>query len=94
MRLNNHSQRRRVKLAKLQGFMQQENENNLPMVPPLGYFQGKNENCSSFARTISASRRSFFANLTTFERRSGLKKNFPSQNRDFENGVIVKISKS
>ena len=74
--LNNPSQRRytSVKLAKLQGFMQQENENNLPMVPPLGYFQGKNENCSSFARTISASRRSFFANLTTFERHSGLKK--------------------
>ena len=37
---------------------------------------------------------SFFANLATFERRSGLKNFFPSQNRDFENGVIVKISKS
>ena len=75
MRLNNHSQRRRVKLAKLQGFMQQENENNLPMVPPLGYFQGKNENCSSFARTISA-------NLTTFEQHSGLK-NFPFSKSQF-----------
>ena len=44
------------------------------MVPPLNHFQGKNENCSSLARTISAPRRSFFANLATFERRSGLKK--------------------
>ena len=44
------------------------------MVPPLDHFQGKNENCSSPTRTISASRQSFFANLTTFERRSGLKK--------------------
>ena len=41
------------------------------MVPPLDNFQGKNKNCSSLGRTISASRRSFFANLTTFERRSG-----------------------
>ena len=43
------------------------------MVPPLDQFQGKNKNCSSFARTISVSRRSFFANLTTFEWRFGLR---------------------
>ena len=48
-------------------------EKNHPMVPPLDNFQGKNKNCSSLAKTISASRRSFFTNLTTFERRSGLK---------------------
>ena len=48
-------------------------EKNHPMVPPLDHFQGKNENCSSLAKTISVSRRSFFANLTTFERRFGLK---------------------
>ena len=36
-------------------------------------FKGKNKNGSSLARTISASRGSFFANLITFERRSGLK---------------------
>ena len=47
---------------------------NHPMVPPLDDFQWKNRNCSSLARMISASRRSFFANLTTFERPSGLKK--------------------
>ena len=58
------------------------------------HFQEENISCSSLARTISASRRSFFANMTTFERPSGLKKKFPSQNRDFGNGVIVKISKS
>ena len=46
---------------------------NHPMVPPLDQFQGKNKNCSSLARTISASRRSFFANFTTFEWRFGLK---------------------
>ena len=67
---------------------------NNPMVPPLDHFQGKNKNCSSLARTISTSRRSFFSNLTTFERRSGPKFFSPSQNRDFENGVIVKILKS
>ena len=44
------------------------------MVPPLDHFQGKNKNCSYLARAISTSRRSFFSNLTTFERRSGLKK--------------------
>ena len=47
---------------------------NHPMVPPLDIFQGKNNNSSSLARRISTSRRSFFANLTTFERHSGLKK--------------------
>ena len=36
----------------------------------------------------------FFANLTTFELHCGLKKFPPSQNLDFENGVIVKIQKS
>ena len=67
---------------------------NHPMVPPLDHFQGKNKNCSSLTRTISALRRSFFANLPTFERRFGRKKMFLSQKHDFENGVIVKISKS
>ena len=33
----------------------------------------KNRNCSSLTRMISALRRSFFANLITFERHSGLK---------------------
>ena len=37
-------------------------------------FKGKIKNHSSLARTICASRRSFFTNLTTFERRSGLQK--------------------
>ena len=69
-------------------------QKNPPMVPPLDHFQGKNENYSSLARTISTSRRSFFENLTTFERRSGLKFFFSFKNRDFENVVIVKISKS
>ena len=53
--------------------MQQKIENNHPIVTPLDHFQGKNKKCSSLARIISASRRSFFANLTTFEWRSGLK---------------------
>ena len=60
------------KLAKLQGFIQHRIEKNHPMVPSLDHFQGKNRNCSSFARTLSASGRSFFAILATFERRSGL----------------------
>ena len=47
---------------------------NQPMVPPLDHFQGKNKKRSSLARTISASRRSFLANLATFERHSGLTK--------------------
>ena len=78
-RLNNPSQRRR-------GFEQVRDEQNItvssseklgknhPVVPPLDHFQGENINCSSLARTISTSRGSFFANLTTFERCSGLKK--------------------
>ena len=57
-----------------------------PMVPPLDLFQGKNRICSSSARMISMSIGSFFANLT--------KKILPSQNRNFENGIIVKIDKS
>ena len=59
------------KTSKTVGFHPAKNH---PMVPPLNRFQGKNKNCSSLARTISASRRSFFANLTPFERHSGLKK--------------------
>ena len=44
--------------------------------PPFGSFLGENQNSSPLARTISASRQSFFANWTTFEWHSGLK-NFP-----------------
>ena len=47
-------------------------EKNHPMVPPLHHFQEKNKNRSSLARMMSALRRSFFANLVTFERRCGL----------------------
>ena len=77
-RLNNPSQRRR-------GFEQVRDEQNItvssseklgknhPVVPPLDHFQGENINCSSLAITISTSRGSFFANLTTFEWCSGLK---------------------
>ena len=43
---------------------------NHPMVPPLDLFQGKHKNCSSFARTFSTSRGSFFANLINFQLRS------------------------
>ena len=60
-----------VKRSKIVGLHPTKNH---PMVPPLDRFQGKNKNCSSLARTISASRQSFFANLTTFEQYSGLKK--------------------
>ena len=61
------------KTNKIGGFYATKSLKNHPMVPPLNHFQGKNKNRSSLARTISESRRSFFANLTTFERRSGLK---------------------
>ena len=78
---NNHVQRKTVeKQAKNLQYWRFHQErkckNNHPMVPPLDHFQGKNKNSSPLARTNSASRRSFFATLTTFERRSGLKK-FP-----------------
>ena len=62
------------RVANLYGFTKQKIEKNHPMDPPLNHFQGKNRFRSSFARTISVSRRSFFAYLTTFEPRSGLKK--------------------
>ena len=67
---------------------------NNKMAPPLDHFKGKNEDCSSLARTISTLRRSFFANLTTFERRSGLKKISFLKIAILKNGVIVKIYKS
>ena len=77
IRLNIPSQRRRgnkqMKTSKIVGFYAAQNWKNPPMVPPLDHFQGKDKNRSSFARMISASRRSFFANFATFERRSGLK---------------------
>ena len=77
MRLNHHSQSRtgneQGENSKIVGFYVEKTEKNHPMVPPLDHFQGKNKNHSSLARMISALRRSFFANLTTFERRSGLK---------------------
>ena len=63
----------RLTSAKVEVKVEAELGKNHPMAPPLDHFQGKNKNRSSLARTISASRRSFFANLTTFERRSGLK---------------------
>ena len=77
--MNNPSQRRRGKIKKCKTsnivwfYAARKFWNNHPMVPPLDHFQGRNKNYSSLARTISASRRSFFANLTTFEWRSGLK---------------------
>ena len=77
MRLNNHSESRsgneQGENSKIVGFYVEKIEKNHPMVPPLDHFQGKNENRSSLARTISASRQSFFENLATFECRSGLK---------------------
>ena len=47
------------KTSTIEEIMQWEMEKNPPMIPPLDNFQGKNENCSSLARTIGASRRSF-----------------------------------
>ena len=70
---NQNSSRLWQKLANTYGCMQWKMGKNHPMVPPLDHFQGKNKKRSSLARIISASRQSFFANLTTFERRSGLK---------------------
>ena len=65
------------KTSKILGFYAVKNGGkNHPMVPPLDHFQGKNKNCSSLARTISASRQSFFVNWATLSRRSGQKKFF------------------
>ena len=58
------------KTSKIVGF---ERKKMLQWSPLWIVFKGKNKNGSSLARTISASRGSFFANLITFERRSGLK---------------------
>ena len=74
-RLNNPSQMRKdCEQVKNKQNVRFHAAKNLPMVPPLDHFQGKNKNRSSLARMISMSRRSFFVNLTTFKRRSGLKK--------------------
>ena len=65
------------KSNKMVGFHPARNaKKNHAMVPPLHHIQAKNKNHSSLARMISALRRSFFANLVTFERRSGLKNFF------------------
>ena len=62
------------KTSTILGFYATQNlKKNHPMVPPLDHFQGRNKNCSSLARTISASSRSFFANLAIFEPHPGLK---------------------
>ena len=70
---NQNSSRLWQKLANTYGCMQWKMGNNHSMVPPLDHFEGKNKNRSSLARLISTLRRSLFANLTTFERHSGLK---------------------
>ena len=59
------------KTSKIVGF--ERKKKMLQWSPLWIVFKGKNKNGSSLARTISASRGSFFANLITFERRSGLK---------------------
>ena len=62
------------KTSTIKGFYAAKNsKKNHPMVPPFHHFQGENKNRSSLARTISTSRRSFFAILTTFERRFAIK---------------------
>ena len=77
MRLNNPTSLRKThyedvkKYQNIRVSSSQKMGQNHPMVPPLDHFQGKNENVSSFARTTSASRGSFFAKLITFEQRSG-----------------------
>ena len=63
--------------AKLEDFIQREKWKKLSNGPLFGSFSRKNKNCSSFARTPSALRGSFFAKLITFERRSGLNRYAP-----------------
>ena len=60
---------------KYQDSMKWKMKKNHSMVFPLDHFQGK-KNCSSLARIISVSRRSFSANLTPFEQCSGVKRIF------------------
>jgi len=62
------------KTIKIEGFYATKKMKRIIQWSPLWViFKERNRNRSSFARTISASRQSFFANLTTFKRHSGLK---------------------
>ena len=75
-------------------FVQQEYEKNYPMVPPLDHFQGKKWKSLISCQNDQRIETIIFCKLDHFWAALWTKKIFPSQNRDFENGVIVKISKS
>ena len=75
-----------LKNTKIVGFYAAKQWEKTSNGPPLGSFSREKVKLLIFCQNDSASRRSFFANWT--------KKIFPTQNRNFDNGVIVKISKS
>ena len=89
MRLNNPSRIRK-------DYKQVKNEQNCRVSStekssnglPFGSFSRKNKICSSLARTISASRRSFFENLTIFERCIVLNKFSPLKIVIFKTGWL------
>ena len=63
------------------------------MVPPLDIFKGKIKMPISY-QNDQRIETIIFCKLDHFSAALWTKKFFPSQNRNFENGVIVKISKS
>ena len=70
MTFKDPSQRRRSnKQWKFRVICRKKIQKIIQWFPPFDHFQGRNKNHSSLAKRISASRRSIFANLTTFERR-------------------------
>ena len=68
-------------------------EKNHPMVPPLNNFQGKKKKLLISCHNNQYIETIIFCKLDHFWAALWTKKIFPSQNRDFENGVIVKIYK-
>ena len=69
-------------------------QKNHPMVPPLDPFQGEKLNLLISCQNDQHAETIIFRKLDHSWAALWTKNLFPSQNHDFENGVIVKISKS
>ena len=98
-RWNNHIQRRinekQVKnWGKSIGFIQQENVTKSSNGPPFGTFSREKWKLTISCQKDQRVETIIFGQLDHFWAALWTKKIVLSQNRDFENGVIVKISKS
>ena len=95
--LNNPSQRRRgdkqAKTSKIIGFYAVKNGKKSSNGPPFGSFSREKKKTLISCQNDQCLRTIIFCKLDHFWAALWTKNLFPSQNRDFENGVIVKIQK-